>query len=110
VGARRRPPRERAATGRPRASAWAGPPAPARRPARLLEGEGPSGRPSTDRHLGRRPARQGDHRVLPRARHPHPRGVRPHRVHNRGDGQPAVAVPLRHGRPGTPRRRAPHRR
>ena len=33
-------------------------------------------------HLGRRAARAGDRRVLPRARHPHPRGLRPDRVHD----------------------------
>ena len=60
--------------------------------------------------LGRRAAREGDRGVLPRARHPHPRGLRPDRVHDRGDRQPPDALPLRHRRAGAPRHRAAHRR
>ena len=58
------------------AAARARAPAPPRRPARLLEGEGAPRRPSPDRHLRRRPAGARDRRVLPRARHPDPRGLR----------------------------------
>ena len=60
--------------------------------------------------LRRRPAREGDRRVLPRARHPHPRGLRPDRVHDRRDRQPRRPLPLRHRRPGAARRRAADRR
>ena len=47
---------------------------------------------------GGAPTRAGDRGVLPRARHPHPRGLRPDRVHDRLHRQPAGPRPLRHGR------------
>ena len=100
---------ERKAAGRPIPSR-ARRAAPARRPARLLEGEGTAGRPAAHRDLRRRAAREGDRGVLPRARHPHPRGLRPDRVHDRRDRQPRRPLPFRHRRPGAARRRAPDRR
>ena len=50
--------------------------APARAPARLPEGARALRRTAARRLLGRRAALAGDHRVLRRARHPHPRGLR----------------------------------
>ena len=88
------------------AAARARPAAPARRPARLLEGEGAPRRPAADPDLGRRAAREGDRRVLRRAGHPDPRGVRPDGVHDRGDDEPPRPLPLRHGRAGAARLRA----
>ena len=55
---------------------------------------------------GRRSAREGDRRVLPRARHPGPRGLRPDRGDERRDRQPAHALQVRHRRARDPRHRA----
>ena len=51
--------------------------------------------------LGRRAAREGDRRVLRRDRHPHPRGLRPHRVHDRAQRRtrPSATASARSGRP-----------
>ena len=66
--------------------------APARRQARLLEGEGAARRPAARRERGRRAALARHRRVLPRDRHPHPRGLRPLRGDDGGDGQPRRAT------------------
>ena len=92
------------------ASAVAGAPAPGRRPARLLEGEGAARRPAAVRRLGRGAARPRDHRVLPRARHPHPRGLRADRVHDGVLGEPARPLQVRHRRAAAPGLRGQARR
>jgi long-chain acyl-CoA synthetase len=56
--------------------------------------------------LGRRAPLARNHRVLRRARHPHPRGLRLDRVHHRGDRQPTGPLPVRHRRLRAPGRRA----
>ena len=112
TGGERPPPAPRADPRRPRLQA------PTRRPARLLEGEGAARRTAPRRDLRRRAAREGDRRVLPRARHPDPRGLRPDRGDERRDRQPAHALQVRHRRPRDPgyraqagrRRRDPDRR
>ena len=53
--------------------------------------------------LGRRAAREGDRRVLRRARHPDHRGLRPDRVHDRVRRRTARPLPLRHRRPAAAR-------
>ena len=68
--------------------------------------QGAPRRPAARRDLRRRAARARDRRVLPRARHPHPRGLRADRVHDGRHGQPARPLPLRHGRAGHAGRRA----
>ena len=85
-------------------------PAPAGRPPRLREGEGAARWPPADADLRWGAAREGDRRVLRRARDPDPRGLRPDRVHDGGDDQPHRSVPLRHRRPGAAGLRAPGRR
>ena len=106
LGARRRTARERASRRRQAAAARARPAAQAGRPARLREGEGAPRRPAADADLGRRAAREGDRRVLRRARHPDPRGVRPDGVHDGGDDEPPRPLPVRHRRPRAARLRA----
>ena len=99
LGARRRSTRVEAATGassRYRVGSLCA--AQARRPARLLEGEGAARRPAARRERGRRAALARDRGVLPRDRHPDPRGLRPLRGDDRGDGEPADDVQVRHGR------------
>ena len=104
--AARRPRGERATSRREAAAHRPQDPARDRGSAGVREGARAARRPAAHADLGRRPARAGDRRVLRRLRHPHPRGLRPHRVHDRGDDQHAGALPLRHGRPGVPRLRA----
>ncbi len=87
-----------------------GRPGRARRPARLLEGQGAARRPAPDPDLGRRAAREGGRRVLRRDGHPHPRGLRAHGVHDRRDDEHERAIPVRHRRPGPARVRAAPRR
>ena len=106
LGARRRAAGQRAAPARATCAARSGCQAPDRRPARLLEGEGASRRPAACRDLRRRTAGARGRRVLPRARHPHPRGLRADRVHHCRHGQPARSLPLRHRRAGHAGRRA----
>ena len=77
----------------------------ARRQARLLEGEGAARRPPAAGDLRRRPALGRDRGVLPRARHPARRGLRPDRVHDGRNDEHARGVPVRHRRAG--RCRAP---
>ena len=105
-----RPARVRAAPGGARAPAAARRPASPGRPARVLEGEGAARRPPALRDLGRGTDLGRDPRVLREPRHPHPRGLRPHRVVVGLLGQPAVALPLRHRRAAPPRRRGEDRR
>ena len=69
-----------------------------RRPARLLEGQGPARRTAPCRDLRRSAAREGDRRVLPRARHPDPRGLRPDGRDDGVERQPAGPLQVRHGR------------
>ena len=57
-------------------------------------------RASALRGLGRRPAVQGDRRVLPRGGHPHPGRLRPHRDLSLAHVQPDGALQVRLGRPG----------
>ena len=108
--ARRRPPGERAEGRAPPDPGLARRTAPACVPARLLEGPGAPRWEAARRHLRRRAPREGGRRVLPRARHPDPRGLRPHRVHLGRNGEPDRRLPLRHRRPGPSRHGAPPRR
>ena len=85
-------------------------PAPARRPARLLEGEGALGGRLRARELGRRAALARGDRALRRARPADLRGLRPDRVHDRLLGQPARRLQVRHGRQAAPGRRGAPRR
>ena len=106
LGARRRRRASRVAPGGaagPRALARA---APARRQARLLEGEGAARRPAARRERRRRAALARDRRVLPRDRHPDPRGLRALRGDDGGDRQPHGRLQVRHRRQAAARRRA----
>src|SRR5215204_2811430 len=94
------PPGQRAPPRREAGSARARPPAPARGPAGLREGEGAAGRPPTAGDLRRRAAVAGDRGVLPRDRHPPRRGLWPDGVHDRRVDEHARGLPLRHGRAG----------
>ena len=98
LGARRRPPGQRAAPSREAGAARPAGAAPDRRPARLREGEGAPRRPAAAGDLRRRAALGRDRRVLPRDRHPPGRGLRPDRVHDGRVDEHARGVPLRHGR------------
>jgi len=80
-------------------------PAPSRRPARLQQGEGQAGRAAAPGHLRRCAAREGDRRVLPRARHPRRRGLGPDGVHDGRFGQPTEPLSFRHRWPRAPRLR-----
>ena len=68
--------------------------------ARLLEGEGAARRTAADRAVRRRPARTRRAPLLPLARHPDPRGLWAHRVHDRRRLEPDDPLPIRHRRAG----------
>ena len=69
---------------------------PRRGPARLRETCANARRAAADADFRRRAAGAGDRRVLRRARHPHPRGLRAHGMHLGSDPEHARALPLRH--------------
>ena len=75
-------------------SCW--PAARAVRQAGVQQDPGPLRRPGPVLHLRRRRAQPGDRRVVPRRRHPDPRGLRPDRVLGRLGRQPPRRLPLRH--------------
>ena len=79
--------------------------APDRGPTRLLEGQGTARRTAAGRDLGRRSAGEGDRRVLPHARHPDPRGLRPDRGDDGVERQPPEPLQVRHRRAGDSRDR-----
>ena len=87
-----------ATTGEATRAAWTGSAPPARRQARLLEGEGAARRQAARRECRRRAALARDRGVLPRDRHPDPRGVRPLRGDDRCDREPRGGLQVRHGR------------
>ena len=103
-GGQRATPARGAGAGRPRAQAPPG------RPARLLEGQGAARRTAARRDLRRRSAAEGDRRVLPRARHPHPRGIRPDRGDHGLERESAEPLQVRHRRPPDPGHRGRDRR
>ena len=78
--------------------------------ARLREDHVPDGRPDQVLRLRRRAPLHGHRRVLPRHRARHPARLRADGDVPRPDRQHARRLPVRHGRQGHPRRRAPHRR
>ena len=86
--------------------------APARplRQAGLQQGPRALRRPGPVLHLRLRRAQRRDRRVVPRRRHPDPRGLRHDRERRRRHGQPPRRLQDRHGRPGAPRQRGQDRR
>ena len=76
-----------------------------RRPARVLEAQGALRRTHPVLRLGLGAAVARDRRVLPRVRHPDPRGLRAHRVQRRDLRQPAAQLQVRHRRPPAARHR-----
>ncbi len=83
---------------------------PTRRQARVLEGEGTTRRPGAGRQFGRSPAVARDRRVLPRDRHPDPRGLWALGDHDRCDRQPQRRLQVRNRREASARCRARVRR
>lgn len=67
-------------------------------------------RPAARLRLRRLRARPGDRLLLRRRRHPHPGGLRPHRVLRGLLRQPRRGIPHRHRRQAAARHRGPHRR
>ena len=110
LGARRRLSRVEAAPGEAARAARSARAAQARRPARLQEGEGAARRAPARRERRRRSALARHRRVLPRARHPHPRGLRALGGDDGRDGQPRERLQVRHGRQAAAGRRGSHRR
>ena len=84
--------------------------APPGRPARLLEGQGATRRTAARRDLRRRSAAEGDRRVLPRARHPHPRGIRPDRGDDGLERESPEPLQVRHRGAADPGHRGRNRR
>ena len=78
-----------------------------RRPARLLEGQGAPRRPAATPDLRRRAAREGDRRVLRRARHPdHARATASRSARRAATTNRPEPLPLRHRRARAARLRA----